>query len=139
MSSDSNTLDEASHLLVKHFLDGWGSTSLALLEGENEPAPGSEWCRVTIRHRAAGQETLGNKGSRRFERKGAVIVQLFVPENKGSDALSKQMQACMNLFEGERITGSSIHFGDVLPHERGQDRKWLAANIEAEFTYTERK
>lgn len=139
MSSESNTLDEAADLVVKHFLAGWGATSTVLLEGETEPAPGTEWCRATIRHRFAGQETLGKRGSRRYERRAAFIVQLFVPENRGSKLLSQRMQQCLTLFEGERITGSSIHFGDVRPEERGQDRKWLAANVEVEFTYTERK
>jgi len=139
MSSESNTIDEAADLVVKHFLTGWGATSVVLLEGETEPSPDVEWCRASIRHRGAGQETLGQRGSRKFERRAALFIQIFIPEGTGTKTLSQRMQQCMTLFEGERITGSTVHFNDVRPEERGQDKKWLAATVEVEFTYVERK
>lgn len=138
----SNTTPEAEDLVVKHFLAGWGNTSLVFLEGENskEPDDGSiEWCRFTIRHLNAGQETLGQPGNRKFNRDAVAHVQLFMPENQGKRPLSSRMQLALNIFEGVRILNSSIRFNTVRPQERGQDKKWLSADVEAEFSYTERK
>lgn len=138
----SNTTPEAEDLVVKYFLADWGNTSPVFLEGENskEPEDGSiEWCRLTIRHMNAGQETLGGQGERKFNRDALAIVQLFMPENQGKRLLSTRMQTVLTIFEGKRILGSSVRFNTVRPQERGQDKKWLSANVEAEFSYTERK
>lgn len=134
----SQTVQSAADLVVKHFLEEWGNTSLAVLEGEAGASPGTEWCRLTIRQSIAGRGTMGKPGSRRFERNAIAIVQLFVPDNEGTKTLNSRIQKVLDIFEGQTLPGG-VWFGQVVTQERGSEGKWLAANVEASFTYEERK
>lgn len=133
------TVNEATDAVVKHFLAGWGVLSPVFLDNEAGDQPLTGWVRFVVRHRDAGQETLGSTGNRRFERRASAIVQMFAPPDTGRKALDVWTQAALDIFEGVSLAGTSIHFGNVIPRERGPDGKWEAVTVEATFVYTETK
>lgn len=133
------TISEASDAVVKHFLAGWGDRSPVILDNEAEGQPDQNWVRLTVRHRGAGQETLGRPGNRRFERRAAAYVQLFLAQDAGRKLADEWTQAVLDIFEGVSLAGTSVHFGDVIPRERGPDGKWYGVTVEATFTYDETK
>lgn len=135
---NSLTVDQANDLVARRFLEVWNNRSLVALEGEAGGSPEQEWVRLTLRQTVANQGTMGKPGSRRFMRQGLAIVQLFVPDNQGTQLLSQRVQGVLDAFEGVTLPGG-VWFGQVVTQERGTEGKWLAANVEASFNYEERK
>lgn len=133
------TVNEAADAIVRKFLDAWGDTSPVVLDNEDQGQPGTSWVRLSIRHSGANQETLGRTGNRRFERRAKVFVQMFLAQGTGRKTADAWTATVMGIFEGARLPGTSVCFGDVVPNERGPDGEWYAVTVEASFTYDEIK
>lgn len=91
--------------------------------------------KVFVRHTLAGQRTLAEAGSRRFERLGLVIVQIFTPAAEGQVDSDLLTQVVNDIFEGKKTTGSEVWFRNTQAVEVGRDRAWFQVNVTAEFQY----
>jgi hypothetical protein len=126
--------------MLAAFVAAWGSSGPYVFDNEDfEPPTDAVWARVAVRHSGAGQETLGGPGNRKFERRGAVITQVFVPQGTGTTVLSGLLAAVRGTFEGVTLAGTTVRFGDVVVRENGPDGSWFMSTVEAQFTYDEKR
>ena len=134
------TLPEAREAIYEEFATGWGTLTEYTLDNEKfEPPKHDPWARVSVRHTDGGQETLGTVGSRKFSRTGSVFVQIFTPENSGLSGADALLPIARAIFEGSRITQTTIRFLNVVAREIGLDGKWYQTMVEAAFEYDETK
>ena len=106
----------------------------------DKPASDACWCRISMVHMAGSQLTFGKLGGRRFERRGTIYVQIFVPV-KGGEGLSASEAlgiVARDAFEG-KSTASGVWFRDVHVEDLGIDGSWEATNVLASFSYDEIK
>lgn len=144
------TVNEATEAIYQRWVDNTSLDS-ANYTFENEgfdPPPLEDWARLVVRHQEGGQETLGASGNRIFERRGQVMIQIFTPAPDPSSAgapggragLDALMQEAMTIFEGERVSGTTLRFTGVSdPREIPSDGKWMGLVIGFPFVYTETK
>lgn len=132
------TLTEARQSLQTRFIEEWGETSPFLLDNEKfDSIPHGTWVRFNVRNYSGKQRTLGPKGSRRYDRMGAIIAQVFTPEGEGAsnaDILASQLQ---NIFEGETV--DSVYCNNSSIRESGQDGKYNQTIVEIDLYYDETK
>lgn len=135
-------LNEAREAIYLVFLTAWGSTSALEFDNEASTGPsGANFVRLVVRHNTRQQETLGGIGNRLFESGGSVIVQCFAPLDagaRGADALAEAVRA---IFEGKTLqpSGASLRFTSAVVREIGPTKDSYQTNVEALFTYTQRK
>lgn len=151
----STTTLEAAEAVVSRWLTQWvnGMAPLTptILENEagSEPAvptsiPATDadriaasWVRLTIRHLASTQDSLGPSGARRFARRAQVIAQIFTPPDIGIEVPLDLASRARAVFEGASFDGVDVY--DVNIRELGTDGRWHQVNVEAAFTYHEQK
>jgi len=129
----------AKEAILDLFVTAWGVTTEITLDNETLNNPADNYVRLTIRHNDAAQETLGAVGNRKFTRLGSAFVQIFTPVDQGSQAADGFVATAMGIFEGVRISGTTVRFKDVIPREIGPDGKWYQVNVQADFEYDETK
>lgn len=137
----------ARDAIIDHFKAAWDAMDLEVGESipeviyddaENEIPDGRDsWVRVSVRHAAGAQATLGGVGGRRFRKTGDVTVYVFTPVGGGltrNDALAK---VAVDAFEGESTggAGGAIVFRNVRSQEIGRDGAWFQTNVIADFEY----
>jgi len=129
----------ATEAILAHFVDEWDDKTPFTFENEDFNPGDEAWVRVSIRTLTSGQETLGEKGNRKFGRRGAIHIQIYCPTNKGTAEINGLVQAVQSMFEGRRIVGTTIRFLRTTPRELGTDGPWLATRVETIFDYDEVK
>lgn len=106
---------------------------------ETDRGTASPWARVTVIHADGSQASLASAlGTRRWNRTGNIIVQVFIPVGQG---LSEGYTACkilMDALEGAS-TAHGVWFRRCRVREIGPDGAWYQFNVSAEFTYDEVK
>ncbi len=142
----STTLPEAKIAIHAHFLAEWvvglNPRTPFCFDDEKFDPPDAPWAKLVVQHANAFQETLGDCGNRKFARTGRAIVMLRKPPLiGGTDVMDQLLQAAMRLFEGRRLSGTSLWFKNVVPNEIGQpkDGRWYEATVTADFEYSEIK
>lgn len=134
------TLTAATETMYDLFLDAWGSTTSVTADNESfDPPDNASWARISIRHNAGGQQTLGGVGDRKFFRRGSFFVQIYTTEGQGRNAGDILAAQARDVFEGVSITGTTVRFLDVIVRETGLDGKWYQHVVEATFEYEETK
>lgn len=134
------TLNEARGAIYEAFVAGWGATSVFTFDNEAfDPPANAPWARLTVRHAARAQETLGSEGNRKFESIGSAIVQCFGPLDKGVEGVDTLAEVAMGIFEGKTLLPKNIHFTSAAPLEIGPTDDAYQINVEAFFFYTETK
>lgn len=133
------TSNEAKQAINDRFIAEWGVKTTYSLPNEpfTQPTPDLPWVRLTAINVDGGQETLGKKGNRKYERQGIIIANVFTPLEEGTslgDALATDIQ---NIFEGERFNGVTVNNSRV--REKGVEDQWYHTIMEADFIYYERK
>lgn len=133
------TPNEAREAIEERFVAQWAARTLFTFENEKFKEAGADtpWVRLSVRHFGGGQETLGPKGQRKYQRIGAIIAQVFTPLVKGMKAGATYAQDIRGIFEGERFSDVYAWNGRVL--EIGPDGKHYQTNIEIDITYEEKK
>ena len=132
------TLTAAREAIYQAFVDGWGATSVFTFDNENfDPPDDASWVRLSVRHNASTQETLGRTGNRRFARLGSALVQIFTRDNIGARTADTLATTAREIFEGVSLAGTTIRFLDVIVRETGPDGKWYQVVVEATFEYDE--
>lgn len=147
------TMTEARDEVFALFKTAWGAGALyPLVSGTvpeirytgtvqpAKPAPDACWCRISMVHMGGSQLTFGKVGSRRFERRGTIYVQIFVPTKGGQGLSASESLATVarGAFEG-KSTASGVWFRDVHVEDLGIDDSWEATNVLAAFSYDEIK
>ena len=128
----------AEEAIYQAFQDGWGATSAFTFDNEKfDPPEDDKWVRVAIRGNDSNQETLGKEGNRRFERSGILFIQCFTPENQGIKDANTLAKTAREIFEGKRISGTTIYFLSGTSRKIGPDGKWYQLNVEIPFRYDE--
>ena len=135
----SVTLNEAREAIYQRFAD---NTALAVsaytFQSEDFQSPtDAPWARLIVNHEAGVQDSLGPIGSRKYLRRGRVLVQLFGPVDQGLRALDLLADATRDIFEGTRFSGLYFISADV--RESGQDGEWYQLTVDAPFDYQETK
>ena len=130
----------AREAIYQRFVTAWGSTSAFTFDNEQfTPPAGAAWVRLTVRHRESKQATLGQTGQRNFNRRGAAIFNIFVPQNMGVEDADTLVQSVRNSFEGVTVSPPDLYFYETVVREVGPDGAYNLINVEALFEYDERK
>jgi len=103
------------------------------------PSGNVPWARVVLRHTTAKQASLsGPSGTRRFERNGILVIQIFVPSGKGLAEAVDIPKIVQDAYEGKTTAGGAW-FKDVTINEVGPDGAFYQTNIIVLFEYDEIK
>lgn len=135
------TLNEAREIVFQRFVQFWTPTGVPyVLQNEDfESEPVNEYARVIVLNLTAGQNTLGSKGCRRFERQAQAIVSVFVKGGTGTGRADELTVIVQNAFEGFTSTPESVTFDDVVVNEIGPDGNLYQYNVVGNFRYYETK
>lgn len=136
------SLNDARGRIYGAFLAAWSATPATSITFDNEkydPPAAGDWARLTVRHNARQQESLGGTGSRKFESGGTVFIQCFAPLDTGAARADALAQDAQGIFEGMTLLPEGIRFTSAVVREIGSTDDWYQINVEAEFTYTETK
>jgi len=135
----SVTLNEAREAIYQRFVSNTALASSAYtFAGEKFNAPNdTTWARLSVSHEAGEQDSLGATGSRKFLRRGRVLVQIFGPVDQGLRSLDLLADATRDIFEGTQFSGLYFISADV--REVGQDGEWHQLVVDAPFDYQETK
>lgn len=135
------TQSEARIIIHQAFVDNWSPTAPAVpytFPNEDFDAKDlPEWVRVGVRHVTGGQWTLGPKGDRVYRRRGAVVVEVYSPVDRGLLRLDELMTAARDIYEGENL--SQVMFNDGNATELDPDGTWARGIVSVFFTYDETK
>ena len=133
------TLSEAKEAIYLAFETAWTPTGVAFTfdNEEFDPPESVAWARLSVRHTASSQETLGKVGNRKFARLGSVFVQVFTPIDQGTAQADSLATTARETFEGVSLVGTTVRFQDVVVRETGPEGKWYQTLVEANFEYDE--
>lgn len=132
------SLNDARKAIYSLYVNGQGdfvpSTNLFF---DNSPGtePDTAWARLSVRHNFATQETLGTITNRKFERRGNVILNIFTPAGQGTSAADGYAETAQGIFEGTRISNTTVYFTDVIIREIGVEDNWYNLVVDAGFVY----
>lgn len=133
------TLSEAREAIYLAFQTAWTPTGFELtFDNEKFNSPDdAPWARLSVRHTASAQETLGAVGNRKFSRLGSAFVQVYTRVDQGTSQNDTLATTAREAFEGLTLAGTTLRFLDVIVRETGPDGKWYQTIVEATFEYDE--
>jgi len=113
----------AREAIYQRWVTNWGITTPYTFENESyTPPANSTWARLTIRHEQGGEVSLNSVGSRKFMRRGRVLVQIFDPVDSGTSNLDLLSDQARDVFEGASFSGLSFFGADI--RESGSDGEY---------------
>ena len=99
------------------------------------PSGNDPWARVVLRHTTARQASLsGASGTQRYERKGILTIQIFVPPGKGLAEAIDIPIIIQDAYEGKTTPGGAW-FKGVTVNEIGNDGDFYLTNVIVLFEY----
>lgn len=133
------TINQAKANITSEFITKWADETIPFdLDNDAFEEPEKEaYVRVVVRNAATKQATLGRTGVRKFDRKGIVMVQVFVPEATGTDEADRIADKMRTIFEGIRL--GEIWFEESDVREQGSDGKFYQVNVDTIFNYEQTK
>lgn len=154
MAEGQITFEQARDLVSARFLEQFNADVPGLLDivsddelptifwdnvdPKSKPPQDGPWFRFSVRHIDGSQSSLGEVGSRRFNRIGLVTVQIFIPAGaRGLTQADKLGKMAVDAFEGKDVSG--IWFRNVRLIEVGPSGPWFQYNVLANFTYDQTK
>lgn len=78
---------------------------------EDPFAETATYVRMSVGFDDPEQQTLGEPGSRRFERPGSIIVEIFAPTASGSMVLDQLTEHVLTIFEATTFGAAGIEEG----------------------------
>lgn len=100
-----------------------------------DPSTTVPWARVKFQHTSGGNTGVGKVGGlTRVTRSGFIVVQLFVPANKGLVSHDPIVRMILSAYEGKTTIGGLV-FRKCRFQEIGQDGPWFQTNIFVDFSY----
>tara|TARA_R110002167_G_C12707228_1_gene655170 strand:- start:63249 stop:63653 length:405 start_codon:yes stop_codon:yes gene_type:complete len=133
----STTTSEAREAIYQRFVDNTTLVNFTLMNEKYTAPTDTMWARVTVNHDTGEQDSLGGIGSRKFLRRGRVLIQIYDQVDNGIDELDTIAQLTRNIFEGVSFAG--LYFTNVDIRETGQDGEWYQMIVDAPFDYQETK
>ena len=126
---------QAVESLLQRWIDIWpGLQPFVPYVFDNEVLDAPEtWARVTVLHTVRNQATTGGVGSRRFDSKGNVFVQLFCGIDVGRKPLADLAESVRSVYEGIRLTDLTLHASST--RESPSDARWAMSMIVTPFWY----
>ena len=104
----------------------------------NEAATGvALWARVTILHSTRVQTTIGPPGTRRYEVRGRVAVQLFADVDHGDKPLAELADDVRTVLQGKAIAVGSenINLFEAATTPNDTDGRWNQCTVSTAFLY----
>lgn len=132
-----NAVDAVDTILgvFKGVWDTYPGAPLAVYQ-DNPGAPSGVdklWARATVQHAPTSTQTLaGAVGTRRFDARGFVWVQVFAPLGDGLTGARTAAQAIVNAYRDARL---AVWFRDVNLIEMGGDGAFSRVDVKANFEY----
>lgn len=106
------TVVEAREAIYQRFVDNYSATQF-VFEGEQFPDTPNEWVRLSVRHNARVQSTMGGTGNRRFRASGLIVVQIYTQPNQGLRRGDGLGQSILGIYEGVGFSGIDCTTGLV--------------------------
>lgn len=132
------TLADARESIYQQFVTDWGANSAYTFDNEAFTPPVSgPWVRLVVRHAASEQTSLGGVGNRKFDREGLVLIQVFGRLDRGTKTVDDLAELALAIYEGKSI--DNIWFTSTVINEVGPLEGWYQINLDAQFTWTEKK
>ena len=133
------TITAARATIYQEYFDNAAAITVATdltFENEEYDKPvATPWVRLSMRHFGGGQESLGDVGSRKFNREGSVFVQVFIPQDQGLSAADIIAQEAREIFEGKTLSGIRLFTAEI--REVGLTDGYHLILVEIGFEYTE--
>lgn len=135
------SLNEARESIYQLFNTGWGTETAIVFDQETFDGADDEWVRLSVRHLGSTQDTFGTAGNRKFERQGTAFVELFFRPDPvtAQTEIDRLAQKAKDIFEGNRISGTTLRFNDTPIRELGIVDEWYVVVVDAAFLYNETK
>lgn len=138
---------QATEAILEAWEDGWGELhpndpldpDYVPFTLDNEAFTAvPNWVRVTIVNTVRTQTTSGPKGTRRFEQRGRIAVQLFASVDAGSKPIAELADDVREVFEGEAIVvaGQEIALFEAESRPIPTDGAWNMALVTIGYCYT---
>jgi len=139
MAETAAEAEDALLTLVKATWEANAPAGTPLLydnQDSNRPSDPAMYGRTVLRHFGSSRESVGNPGTNSVinRRRGAVYVQIFVPQGSGTRSAMDIAEAMAQAFEdvdetlGVRLTDADIN-------ELAADGTYWQVNVVANFSY----
>ena len=134
----SPTINQVNEYIVARFINAWSDSTVYTLDGETFIGPNDvPWVRLSVREMPGSQNTLGQPGNRKYERKGLILGQIFTPIKIGTQQADTLAQAFKDIFEG--VTFNAVEGHDATIRRLGTDGLLYSIVVEINFVYYETK
>ena len=101
---------------------------MEIVYGNEAASAADTWARVTVTPTTRQQITMGPVGSRRYENRGYIAVQLYTPVDKGDALLRGLCDDARSVLEGIGSSDNVVTFGAVTAHI-ATDGRWYYATV----------
>jgi len=138
---------QALELLTQRWIDTWPGLQPAVpyaFEGEShDSAP--TWVRVTFRPAVRVQATIGPPGSRRFEDRGLIFVQIFVDIGLGVKPIADLSVSIREVYEARTIGSQELVTYAATRRTGGErdprptDGRWSMAIVTIPYWFDEQR
>lgn len=132
------TPDQAREYINARFITEWANETPIILDNESTEALNDDpFVILSIRHTIGGQESLGSRGNRKYNRRGLILLKINTLSDTGTKQADDLAYRAMEILEGERFNGIMTDNGvirELLP-----DGKWYSVLVEIGFFYEETK
>ncbi len=132
----TTTLNDAREAVYLRWETEWASTTPYVFGAEQSPGVSSgSWARLRFNNEHGQQETLGVEGSRRFNRRGRILIWIYTEPGglRAGDILANQ---ALGIFESKRFSGVWT-YGGTIKSEIGN--RWIEHLIDVPCEYEESK
>lgn len=104
-----------------------------------EPSAGEAWAQFRIQEFVGQQESLGDVGSRKFERRGSILFVVHAPVDSGSKAADTLANEARDVLEGVTLSGSKIWLQGATVRHVGVEGAWYLVSMAVDFYASETK
>jgi hypothetical protein len=144
------TLNQARVAAYTRFQEQWALTAFATdqfcfddetLAPEVDPATGKfkPWLRCSVRSLPGGQETLGQRGNRKYRRRAMARVEVYSAPGTGQYDPDLRAQAALDIFEGQYLAGALVYDGSIAEIGEVEKGLWKLSTATVYFDYEQIK
>lgn len=129
---------QAIEAVLQRWIDAWpGLQPTVPYTFDNESFEGvASWARVSLVHRSREQVTMGGAGSRIFDARGSIVVELYGDVDAGRRPLATLADSVRSVLEARRIGDFLVtHAGAT--RELPTDGRWARSSVVVPFWYDE--
>ena len=129
----------ARDAIIAQFQNGWEDVIPVYMDNRSVNATVPEWARLNIKQTSAKRVSIGNPA--RYERRGRIILQIFINTNTGMSRIDELTERARNIFEGKRIESETIDglYRDVSIRDGATIGARFNSIVDAEYIFWEIK